>query len=270
MSVQKFAVAAALISYIGFSSISCQRHVCADSSKMITEAHSSEAFAKSDSSKISVREDSGHTYFMSESKLESSLDSLSRDNNTNFEDAWVFHNGKVIDAGICENHLQVSINIIQLSLELNNSKPGDTLIMYHIHPDSYKHNRFSPPSSFDIRTHALIKPYLDSRRIVFIERVFDGRGCWEFDATSDVINKLNDMDKKKSDKFYSAINSSIDYNCKLADPYGYWCTSDNWGTTNSYSLASIARYIKAMDNIGLKIKFTRNKFSDYRFVTDRF
>jgi hypothetical protein len=245
MSVWKFAASAMICSYLGFNNADCQ------SSSLKSE-------------NISVRVGSGFTYHMSQSRLESRLDSLARDPKTRLEDAWLFHNGKVVDIGIAEEERNVVINDMRVSMEISDAKPGDTIIFYHIHPDSYKNGRFSPPSSCDLIAHASMKRYMIHSRLVFVNKMLDGRGIWKFDLDDDLMSRLNEKGDVQRG-LCSDLNSYIIKNCEIADNHSKWIIVNGSHDAGPYDASTIKKYISAMQKFGVKLEFLRNDKVDVMY-----
>jgi len=127
---------------------------------------------KNTSKSIAVKIGVGTKYYTSQLNAEKSLDSLCRDRNTVLEDAWMFHNNILTDIGLYEDKTSVT-----LYLSVNDSvysyAQGDTLTLYHIHPDPYNKKIFSPPSITDIINNAQLKQSIPNK-INVIEKIFDG------------------------------------------------------------------------------------------------
>jgi len=197
-----------------------------------------------------VREGCGSVYHYSLNAAERGLDSLCRDKSTVKEDAWMFYKGSLMDIGFSEDTHNVYSDYMLINIMLGKTKPQDTVILYHIHPDSYKHNRFSPPSANDLVSHAKLKPMFDSLGIVLIERMFDGRGVWEFDANATLIEKVYANEKAQYDSIYFSIESSCVFSSILS--YG----DMPYNCPNLYSPTFIDKYIQSMKNMGVLLKFT--------------
>ncbi|MGV8087014.1 MAG: hypothetical protein ACP5N1_05260 [Candidatus Woesearchaeota archaeon] len=206
-----------------------------------------------DTTKIYVKENAGHKYYMSRLDVEKNLDELSR--NAYLEDAWMFHNGILTDIGFAEDTLGVNIIEFLVSTEIANSKINDTIILYHIHPNSYIENRFSPPSELDIINHGTLKPKGYDKNVQLIQRMFDGRGMWEFDINEELVKKINKNKKSQLEQMKN-IESVMNANYDSWDYFFNTNTSKLFQTYNQYSSEAIIDYINIMDKEGIKLKFT--------------
>ena len=210
-------------------------------------------------SKIKVNKGVGSTYYMSRLDVENNLDKLCRDKNNFVEDAWMFHNDTLTDIGLNEDTLSVIICELPLYATIYNTRSNDTIILYHIHPNSYAKNAFSPPSATDIINHGLLKPRFSDKKIHLIERVFDGRGMWELDVNDQIVQKINKNNGMKLEE-YIYMNSLINNACNTTGNINNTIQKDNTLTflryINPYNSLIINEYIQVMNKAGVRLNFT--------------
>ena len=225
----------------------------------INRHNNTQILTQSNNSKIQTKSGAGTEYYnLSRQDVEKSLDELCRNKNTIVEDAWMYTNNKLTDIGYDEDTLSVGITELLVDLAIYNAKPKDTIILYHIHPNSFLENRFSSPSITDIINHAAIKPKCTNKGVYLIEKMFDGRGMWEFDADDELIQKINNNITSKIGQD-PEIESVVDRNENPWNPIDstkkilYELSKYN---SNSYNPLFINPYIFNMNKVGVKLQFT--------------
>jgi hypothetical protein len=215
---------------------------------------------KYSSEPISVKIGVGTKYSASKQDVEKSLDSLARDNNTILEDAWMFHNNILTDIGIYEKKSNVNLYEVPIYQTIYETPHGDTITLYHIHPNAHNKKTYSPPSITDIINHAILKPKFEDQKITLIEKVFDGKGMWELDLSKEVVEKINKSRESQSQE-YSYLDLMINKNNTIWYITGLIQNNlfekfDNTDTNNS---STIKKYINSMNDVGVKLKFTPTK-----------
>jgi hypothetical protein len=208
---------------------------------------------KEESKPISVKTGVGTTYHYSKLDVEKSLDSLCRDRNTVLEDAWMFHNNSLTDIGLYED--KSSITLYWSYDSMDNCKYGDTLIIYHIHPNPYNKPVFSPPSITDIINDAQLRQNFSNNNINIIEKIFDGKGMWELNLSKELTTKINNKQEHVLDE-YAYIDLLINKNNYLWYITGITQNTilEKYNNIQSDNSA-IKKYINTMNDLGIKLKF---------------
>jgi hypothetical protein len=89
--------------------------------------------------------------------------------------------------------------------------------------------------------------------------MFDGHGKWEFSVDDTLVRFINKSQENRNEQF-SKIRSYIFVQYLLSDPSEYNQTDSL--DTNPYGPESINNYIKTMEYIGVKLKFTPSQKKD--------
>lgn len=253
-NIRKYTLAGLLLLATGITSYTQKKDTDNDISSQNKNLIEQISVKQTDTAKIYVKKNAGHKYYMSKSDVEKNLDELSR--NAYLEDAWIFHNNILTDIGFDEDTLSVKIIEFFLSTTIINAKPNDTITLYHIHPDSYIKNRFSYPSIADIINHGTLKPKMYNN-IKLVQKMFDGRGMWEYDVTDKMLEEINKYDNNNTEEDYLLLYITINniYN-NLSENNQNKLIKSVASNNTDYSKPSITKYINNMSEKGIILKFT--------------
>jgi hypothetical protein len=221
----------------------------------------SDVYAKNDTilsqNDITVRKSAGTKYYVTKSEAEKSLDELCR--KAEKEDAWIQYGDTLFDIGEDGKRNKIIIYGDLIDSCVCRSNEGDTLTISHIHPNSYLGDRFYPPSTADIMTHSFVKELGRAKNITIIQKVFDGRGMWEFDVSDTVMSKGH-PNWHKVKELYKKVKSAVNEGYHI----DMWennmpkskaeCKSNH--ALNQYSPTSVQKYINNMSKIGVRLKYT--------------
>jgi hypothetical protein len=212
----------------------------------------SKAFAQNDSplNKVDVRKGCGTHYFLSKPESEKSLDALCRQKNVKKEDAWLQIGDTLVDIGQVERRSKVFIPNDSILKYMGNARSGDTITFFHNHPKSYKRRKFYPPSREDIFIFSYIKNEASQRGLVFQGAVFDGRGKWETDTSTEFYEMIEmDRNSKINRKYFSGIIQE----CRNMD---MWGRKNKAGVSGEFSPHALEKYISTMKMIGVSVNYT--------------
>jgi hypothetical protein len=208
-------------------------------------------------------------------QAEQKQDSLCKDSRPKQEDAWFLWKDTLTDIGLLEDNISLTLYEKPIYLTMEKTEPKDTLILYHIHSNALREQKFSPPTIEDILTCASFKMECKKYNLIPIVRMFDGRGVWEYDVVDGVAVELNNAIKNSKTRDYRGnviINSKTYTNIESVLTYEYNTrtngilagvvfTNETMVVNikrkgNPYDSESIREYVSAASKVGIKLKFT--------------
>jgi hypothetical protein len=137
-----------------------------------------------DSNKISITPLSGQVYSISREEAEKEINKLSK--KAEKEDAWLYHDEKLIDVGLWGTPFSVRIDSALVCNQ--NYEEGDSIWFYHNHPNLGEKNKCHPPGGLDIFLDNKIRRDLKSKKINLSSNAFDGIFKWTYSSSDTLEN----------------------------------------------------------------------------------
>ncbi len=194
---------------------------------------SSSDLPKNKAKDIKVIPGSGTEYLISRRKARKGINRLAK--TAYSEDAWIYHDGKLIDVGTEADIDEAELDWDRIKLET--SKAKKILYFHHNHPFKAWGEEIEPPSGSDILCDEDLKEIADSNNKQIISEVIDASGRWIYNSNLH-LRTCKSIDKNKTKR-------SVHYSHKEAFPGKQRTKKD------------IEFFMEKMEDYGFKVKYKK-------------